>query len=63
MFYNLKLQLEIRKILCNHTKENNLEKIIKKLLTTNILYDTLQTDDTPLSGRACRGKCGLCGVM
>ena len=49
--------------LTKQEKENILEKYAKKLLTTNILYDTLQTDDTPLSGRACRGKCGLCGVM
>ena len=43
---HLKLRLEIRKILCNHTKENNLEKIIKKLLTTLHLAGILTNVET-----------------
>ena len=46
LFYNLKLQLEIRKILCNHTKENNLKKITKKLLTTNYRQTILTNVET-----------------
>ena len=34
------------KILCNHTKENNLEKYVKKLLTTNYRQTILTNVET-----------------
>ena len=38
---HLKLRLEIRKILCNHTKENNLEKIINNIVGDAIVKEVM----------------------